>query len=827
MDPEVKRQRDAQTRFRMINFLKQFDLFGYEPAPQHVGGAVVSSWGFAGSFFLVVLVIVYLSVSLNRFLNQHPSVSVTTLYESQQGALMPLRVSLQNPELARRPGTRRPALTTDLSYFSVAAVITKAQHGQYDSTNTVPLTMQVCQSEWHDERRNSFVTGYCPQNAEGKCSPTVLCFDPSSAPPTALLSGNCAVSPTCSRIEISVSTCAEPAPWLEMFLNYTIYTYPVIPIPSLPNPLGCNAQLTNAISYTPPLVDSSGSYGMVQVRPTPQSPWGFICNDGFDANETKVMCETLGLPSTFAWQLSPTSGLYHDMGPGSHYYLDNNDCPNASATNFFEQCGFLFYPYNVTDTDCGYNEAVGIYCGDRRPYSFEFKLVNSSNPQMGLLIVRPKGTTQWATVMNDNFTEADAMAACRSLGYNVTAARILPQGIFGYGAAYRYFLYHSRCSFTTSEGLDECADVLYADFRQKLINKEVSLDCSYEFHELKWQYKLIDGYNASHDTTVTGKGMVLIRPNSTAPWGGICGFSWNGMAAGALCRAIGFHVPSARVLRPLYSSSMYTPSNIYLENMDCRDSSGILEDCNYTFFPPGSPMGSHSFDCGKSNAARSSDIELAHVSLFGWVDCNFQCATPDDIMSTAVGSGLQMNVSLSLKGMPAPAVAFSSISVELQRQTSLLLTPYITNKNPDLFSRFTTTSATDLILESLSASTIHVYLTPFAVLNNTASLLLQTSILQMGSHVATENQNYQNSFDMLGSIYAFYGSLVGGFGLLCLTFNRRKFFRKNPQWSRITSEFQVAPAPPAPPLEEDGVGIVVEEGRDVPMIERKLEQNYR
>ena len=97
----------------------------------------------------------------------------------------------------------------------------------------------------------------------------------------------------------------------------------------------------------------------------------------------------------------------------------------------------------------------------------------------------------------------------------------------------------------------------------------------------------------------------------------------------------------------------------------------------------------------------------------------------------------------------------------------------------------------------------------------------------MGSHVATENQNYQNSFDMLGSIYAFYGSLVGGFGLLCLTFNRRKFFRKNPQWSRITSEFQVAPAPPAPPLEEDGVGIVVEEGRDVPMIERKLEQNYR
>lgn len=260
MNAEDKTARNAKAPYRILGILKKADLFAFTPRPQHINGDQVSSYGFVGTFVVFILVITYLSLSLARFLNQAPSVSVETIFQGQSGPLVPLSIALQNPERNRKPSTRRPDLTVDRSYFTISVVLTTAQNGEYTAENTHALPLTRCNTEWTSKRR-TFETqfmGYCPEDPTGICKPSVVCFDPTEfaktyaaewtttnssfssssllTPSSLMLAKDCLIAPDCSRIELTLSTCSEPIVWQMSSLPFTQYHY-TLPIAGVPPPL--------------------------------------------------------------------------------------------------------------------------------------------------------------------------------------------------------------------------------------------------------------------------------------------------------------------------------------------------------------------------------------------------------------------------------------------------------------------------------------------------------------------------------------------------------------------------------------------------------------
>jgi hypothetical protein len=350
-----KTQLHQTTPMKALAALKKFDFFGFTPMPVHKSGVTVSSWGFLATFLCFGIVIAYAVVSITRFVYQDPSVSVVQGTGRQSSPLFPFWISLANPEQARVPLSRRPQLTIDESYLTITAKVTSAATvGLESRNNTFPVPLSTCETEMDYMWRNStHEAPYCPSRPDGVCPATRICFDPVTMPAGgSRISDDCDLSASCQRLEIAINTCAEPAPPSTTRLTFVAYNYSVPIAAALPASTW-EYRLKNFTS------DASARSGLLQIRANTSWPWGIICNDGFDQMEVEVMCRTMGLPWRNARQLSSTSGLFPIAQPPTKYYVDNTKCV-IDGTNFVDDCGFLFYPPEVTDNDCVLSEGVGI-----------------------------------------------------------------------------------------------------------------------------------------------------------------------------------------------------------------------------------------------------------------------------------------------------------------------------------------------------------------------------------------------------------------------------------------------------------------------------------
>ena len=85
--------------------------------------------------------------------------------------------------------------------------------------------------------------------------------------------------------------------------------------------------------------------------------WGFVCNDGWDLNNTKVVCTELGygpaITATHPYHL--TSGL----GVSSkHTWLDEVNCVGTEMT--IANCSHG--EWRIHDYDCSNGEVAGVRC---------------------------------------------------------------------------------------------------------------------------------------------------------------------------------------------------------------------------------------------------------------------------------------------------------------------------------------------------------------------------------------------------------------------------------------------------------------------------------
>merc|ERR1712142_1079729 len=87
--------------------------------------------------------------------------------------------------------------------------------------------------------------------------------------------------------------------------------------------------------------------------------WGTVCDDGFDDNDAKVVCRSLG----FAYGTSHQGRGSHSFGQGSgKIWMDDFDCSGNEMN--LAQCGFSWHHYeNSTGShDCTHVEDVGVTC---------------------------------------------------------------------------------------------------------------------------------------------------------------------------------------------------------------------------------------------------------------------------------------------------------------------------------------------------------------------------------------------------------------------------------------------------------------------------------
>jgi hypothetical protein len=165
--------------------------------------------------------------------------------------------------------------------------------------------------------------------------------------------------------------------------------------------------------------------GRLEVRLSSSGAWGSVCDDNFEDIDAQTACLTLGL-----LQSGATTNLSVPAGSGA-ILMDEVAC--VSTNMYLYQCAYS------TTHDCTRSEDVGITCSV--PAGTTITLASSasspSSPSSGSgplwsgvmqyriagggssgrLEVLPAGETEWGTVCNDLFDDAEATVACRSMEY--------------------------------------------------------------------------------------------------------------------------------------------------------------------------------------------------------------------------------------------------------------------------------------------------------------------------------------------------------------------------------------------------------------------------
>ena len=251
-------------------------------------------------------------------------------------------------------------------------------------------------------------------------------------------------------------------------LNVTKLQWKEPAAPPLPDPSSWQFRLVGG---------KTNDTGRLEVRPSATDDWGTVCDDDFNVAAAIATCHSLGYNVT---QARVSDFVF---GPGSGtIYMDKVHC-NAS-TRFLQNCSFVYSTANVTKNNCQHSEDIGVDCRlppTTNPQEWSLRLTGGDQPNRGRLEVKPSPSSDWGTVCrgvseNGAFDEDEAVAACRSLGFNVSFANAIPFFGGGQGAIYLDKVYCAagqkylqNCSFVFSSADNSWTSCTH--------DSDVGLDC--------------------------------------------------------------------------------------------------------------------------------------------------------------------------------------------------------------------------------------------------------------------------------------------------------------------------------------------------------------
>ncbi|KAJ8412378.1 hypothetical protein AAFF_G00127140 [Aldrovandia affinis] len=196
------------------------------------------------------------------------------------------------------------------------------------------------------------------------------------------------------------------------------------------------------------LVDGDGNrcQGRVEVRF--RSTWGTVCDDGWDAINTDVVCREVGCG--LGLELKVGSFFGFGFGP---ILLDNVRCKGHE--DHLTDCFHLGWGGH----NCDHNEDVGVICSGADSHGHVCVhqgqwLVGGQHQCEGRVEIFTQA--QWGTVCDDSWGLADAQVICRQIGCG-EATHAQGEAFFGQGSG-TILLDNLKCSGMEAS-LQECSHI--------------------------------------------------------------------------------------------------------------------------------------------------------------------------------------------------------------------------------------------------------------------------------------------------------------------------------------------------------------------------------
>ncbi|XP_062993640.1 deleted in malignant brain tumors 1 protein-like [Elgaria multicarinata webbii] len=295
--------------------------------------------------------------------------------------------------------------------------------------------------------------------------------------------------------------------------------------------------------------------------------WGTICDDDWDLDDAKVVCQYLGCGSALS---APRGSRF---GPGSGpIWLDGINCTGSETA--VSKCEAKAWG----EHDCTHTEDAGVVCA-------ELRLVNGPSRCSGRIEVYHNH--EWGTICDNDWDLNDANVVCRELDCG-TALKATPGAHFGQGPN---TIWLDKVNCTGKETfLNECPKSAWGENRCDH-RRDASVECS-DPNEVR----LVNG-------TSRCAGRVEVLHNQQ--WGTVCDDGWEIANAEVVCRELGCGVAQSAP-RSAHFGRGNDP--IWLDDVKCKGTEAALRDCRLKGW------GEHNCNHGEDAGAICSELRLVNGS---------------------------------------------------------------------------------------------------------------------------------------------------------------------------------------------------------------------
>jgi hypothetical protein len=320
--------------------------------------------------------------------------------------------------------------------------------------------------------------------------------------------------------------------------------------------------------------------GTVAVRPSSYAPWGSVCGKGATPLVATYLCHMVGLEG---YEGKVTASLGAASGP---VYQSNFSCIAGEGT---PTCS-----YNGTSANgCTGADAITIACTKPTPrLNWAYSLPSFGSRYAEPLMLRPSNAAAWGYVGYGS--SQSASLACRSVNPNVPTYASSSWTTVATGSVV-YLTMWGCAEDATSIG-DCLANT--TSYTTTWSTNVLSIACYYE--AFAWDVRMLNpqsGISNSILGIAVTSGLLQVRPSSDAPWGTVCGSSFQ--QAGTICSqalgSLGYGLVGQFTTRFGAGSGP-----IYMSGVSCGSSATRIGDCTYTNQTATAGAGgcSHSNDVG-------------------------------------------------------------------------------------------------------------------------------------------------------------------------------------------------------------------------------------